>query len=195
MEGLDENKIPENTPEENPELKEKIPEDTQPNIQEKIEAEKQAEKEQFKKFLLNTQHELASELNGLLSILGYRESNRLNSLVSPDSLSYIQRIKNDLQNDSLDLGQISQSIEILSRVMEESVPNRVGGVKENVQTLDDFMRSISKVINSTENYAGVILKGKENNPEYATLLPKINHLRDSLQAKKVRVSIMRGALG
>lgn len=195
MEGLEENKIPENTPEENTELKEIIPEDTQPNIQEKIDAEKQAEKEQFEKFLLNTQHELASELNGLLSILGYRESNRLNSLVSPDSLSYIQRIKNDLQNESLNIEKSAQSIETLSRIMEEPVPNGGREVRENVQTLDDLMRSISKVVNSTEKYADTLLKGKENNPEYATLLPKINHLRDSLQVKKVRLSIMRGALG
>ena len=153
------------------------------------------ESKQMEKSFVNTQKELSFELAKLLAVLGDRKNNNLTNLVPEEALGVLQKSKLVFENEVIDLNELSKSLDALSATISKSPPNSGSSVKENTQSMEFVINQLNKTVNNVGNFRDLIIGQVEKKPEYKPIINKLSSFRDQLQAKKLRVTMMRQALG
>ena len=164
--------------------------------QSNMEAPNEGEKKKFKESLFEAQKRVAWEIGQTLSLLKNREDNNFStSIVPKEELINLTKMKSSLESNNLSVNNISEILENMDKVFRlPSVP-KSKQVIEDSKSLENLIISLSKIINTVENYKNIITQGQEKNPEYKPLVEKTNHLKDAVGAKKIGVTILRKILG
>jgi len=138
----------------------------------------------FEKFLLEAQYNLASEVNKVATFL-YEVKSRAR-LVPDDAFQVFDLVKQRLGAEQFNKEHSLSALKNLSIIFEKTV---MGGPNDK-NIMMEFMSRANLLLTSLENYKESIVRaGDEKIKELKPLLLEINHTRDKINEKKVRISL------
>ncbi len=138
----------------------------------------------FENFLLEAQHNLASEINKLASFL-YEVRSKA-KIVPDDAFQVFTLVKQRLGGEQYNQELSLSALKNLAIIFEKTV---TGGPSDK-NVMMEFMSRANLLTASLENYKNSIIRaGDEKIKKLKPLLLEINHVRDKISEKKVRISL------
>lgn len=183
-----ENKIKEQTQQQG----EKLPNETTIATVETESSENLADKKQGELLMVDSQKKFSEKIKNALNFLHERNNSHLQKIVSDESFSAIELARKLLNQDMFDVQHSKKALEMLVRAFENPVPNSGGQIRENTDSLDNFIYKCNSLVESLSEYQGSITKSGRS--EFKELLPLISRSKDMIEAKKLRIQMMRSHL-
>ncbi len=149
-------------------------------------------KKEFELMMVDSQKKFSEKIKNTLNFLHERNNLRLQKIVSDESFTAIELARKLLNQDMFDMQNSKKALQTLAIAFENTIPNSGGQIRENSESLDNFIYKCNSLVESLIEYQDSITKS--NSSEFKELLPLISRSKDMIQAKKLRVQIAKSHL-